>query len=66
MHVDAKVGLFEVVVLIDNGSTHNFVSTCMAELLRLPVIQTKAFIVRVANGSKLGCQGKFEKVPVIL
>jgi hypothetical protein len=66
MRVDAKVGFFDVVVLIDSGSTHNFMSTRMADLLRLPVVPTEAFTVRVANGARLQCQGKFEKVQVLL
>jgi len=66
MRVDAKMGLFEVVVLIDSGSTHNFMSTHMADLLRLPVIPTEAFTIRVANGARLQCQGKFKKVQVLL
>jgi len=53
MRVDAKVGFFDVVVLIDSGSTHNFMSTRMADLLRLPVVPTEAFTVRVANGARL-------------
>jgi hypothetical protein len=61
MHVDAKVGLFEIVVLIDSGSTHNFMSTRMADLLRLPVVPTEAFTVRVANGARLQCQGSSKK-----
>ena len=66
MRVDAKVGVFKAVVLIDSGSTHNFISTRMADRLRLPVVPTETFTVRVANGARLQCQGKFEKVPVLL
>jgi hypothetical protein len=40
MRVDAKVGFFDVMVLIDSGSTHNFMSTRMIDLLRLPVVPT--------------------------
>jgi len=66
MRVDAKVGVFNAVVLIDSGSTHNFVSTRMADRLRLPVVPTETFTVWVANGARLQCQGKFEKVQVLL
>ena len=66
MRVDAKVGVVNVVVLIDSGSTHNFISTRMADRLRLPVVPTETFTVRVANGTRLQCQGKFEKVQVLL
>nr|TKS18113.1 hypothetical protein D5086_0000005960 [Populus alba] len=66
MRVDAKVGFVNAVVLIDSGFTHNFISTRMADRLRLPVVPTETFTVRVANGARLQCQGKFEKVQVLL
>nr|TKS00092.1 hypothetical protein D5086_0000187020 [Populus alba] len=66
MRVDAKVGFVNAVVLIDSGSTHNFISTRMADRLRLPIVPTETFTIRVANGARLQCQGKFEKVQVLL
>lgn len=65
MHVKAKIGPYEIVVLIDSGSTHNFISTRLANLLQLPIKPTVEFSVRVANGEKLACQGKFEKVQIL-
>ncbi|XP_035544589.1 uncharacterized protein LOC118347983 [Juglans regia] len=61
MRIAAKIRNHEVIVLIDSGSTHNFISEHMANLLRLPVIPTESFTVRVANGEKLKCQGRFEE-----
>lgn len=52
----------EAVVLIDSGLTHNFISECLASMLRLLVVSAERFIVRVANGEKLTCQGCFDKV----
>lgn len=66
MRVTAKIGHHEVVVLIDSGSTHNFISEKVAYLLHLPVIPTESFTVRVANGNRLQCQGRYEQVHVIL
>ncbi|XP_035549720.1 uncharacterized protein LOC118349417 [Juglans regia] len=66
MRIAAKIRNHEVIVLIDSGSTHNFISEHMANLLRLPVIPTESFTVRVANGEKLKCQGRFEEVPINL
>ncbi|KAA8540776.1 hypothetical protein F0562_024305 [Nyssa sinensis] len=48
------------------GSTHNFISACVASLLQLPVIPTKTFTVRVANDERRYCQGRFEKEPTQL
>ena len=66
MRVTAQVETLEVVALIDSGSTHNFISDRVAQLLRLSVISTDPFPVRVANGEKINCQGRFEQVTVHL
>lgn len=62
----ARIGSYEIVVLIDSGSTHNFISTRLANLLQLPIEPTTTFSVRVANEEKLMCQGKFEKVQILI
>lgn len=66
MRVDATIKSQPVMVLIDSGSTHNFLSDKVAQSLRLPVVPTKPFSVHVANGERLRCQGQYEKVPVNL
>jgi hypothetical protein len=66
MRVTAKIGSHAIFTLINTGSTHNFISERMANLLRLPVVSTKAFTVRVANGENLKCQEKFNEVQVDL
>ena len=66
MRVAAKVGPVEVMVLVDSGSTHNFISTKMANMLQLPIIPTEPFTVRVANGEQFNCHGRFENVQVML
>ncbi|XP_058111277.1 uncharacterized protein LOC131254302 [Magnolia sinica] len=66
MRVAAKIGSHEIIVLVDSGSTHNFISERLANELRLPVVPTERFTVRVANGDKLKCQGRFEEVRVDL
>ena len=66
MRITAKIYAHDVIVLIDSGSTHNFISEHMANLLRLPVVPTQPFTVRVANGENLKCQGRFEEVQIDL
>ena len=66
MWVMVRIGPYEVVVLIDIGSTHNFISNKMATMLQLPVLPTEPFNVKVANGEPLKCQGIFENVPIML
>jgi hypothetical protein len=45
MRVAATIGSQHVMVLIDSGSTHNFLSEKIARLLRLLVVPTKPFVV---------------------
>jgi hypothetical protein len=66
MRVSAKVGHHELIVLIDSGSTHNFINERVAEILHLPVVPTEPFAVKVANGVPLRCQGRFDNVHVLL
>lgn len=66
MRVMAMIGPHEFSVLVDSGSTHNFISEKVTSLLRLPFIPSRAFTVRVANGSQLQCEGRFEHVYILL
>ncbi|KAJ9542329.1 hypothetical protein OSB04_028835 [Centaurea solstitialis] len=43
----------EVHVLIDNGSTHNFVQPSLVEKLKLPITPTKPFHVSIGSGALL-------------
>lgn len=43
MHVLAKIGSYEIMVLINNESTHNFISTRLANQLQLPIKATTTF-----------------------
>ncbi|XP_061960644.1 uncharacterized protein LOC133681574 [Populus nigra] len=64
IQVTARIGSNAIFTLIDSGSIHNFISERMTNLLCLPVVFTKAFIVRVANEKNLKCQEKFNEVQV--
>ena len=66
MWVVATIGSQHVIALIDSGSTHNFSSKKIARFLQFPVVPTKSFVVRVASGERLLCQGRFEKVQMNL
>lgn len=64
IRVTAKLGPYEIMVLIDSSSTHNFINSRMANMLRLLIIPTVGFSIRVANGETLLCTKKFEQVQV--
>jgi len=66
MRIMARIENQDLTVLIDSGSTHNFISERIANWLHLPVIPTQPFNVKVANGNPLKCQGRFENIHVLL
>lgn len=45
-------------VLIDNGSTHNFIKPALVEKLCLQITPTSSFGVYIGNGDSLVCQHK--------
>ena len=47
-----------VMVLIDGGSTHNFIDHAIVSKFGLPVIRDKKFEVMVANREKIECTGQ--------
>ncbi|GKA38844.1 ty3-gypsy retrotransposon protein, partial [Tanacetum coccineum] len=50
------IGTRDVHVLIDNGSTHNFVRPDVVEKMQLPVASTKAFKVYIGSDESLLCE----------
>ncbi|GJU22598.1 ty3-gypsy retrotransposon protein [Tanacetum coccineum] len=56
------IGSGEVHVLIDNGSTHNFVQPDIVERMCLPVQTTKAFKVYIGSGESLLCENMCSQV----
>ncbi len=57
MRVLGVLSKTNITILLDNGSTHNFIDPCVVSKLRLPVIKDNHFQVTVANGTKLNCDG---------
>lgn len=53
MRIKAVIGRKAVIILIDSGSTHNFVDHKVAQALQLPVTPVEEFTVKVANGERL-------------
>ena len=66
MQIAIRIDAHDVIILIDSGSTHNFISEHLTNLLRLPVMPTEIFTVWVANGKHVRCQERFEEVQVNL
>jgi hypothetical protein len=55
-----------VTVLIDGGSTHNFIQTRLAKFLGLPSNPANTLKVMVGNGSILNCHGLCASTPLTL
>jgi hypothetical protein len=64
MRVKAVIGRKTLMILIDSGSTHNFVDQKVAQSLQLAVTPGEDFMVKVANGERLRCNERYENVSI--
>ncbi|XP_062093432.1 uncharacterized protein LOC133799409 [Humulus lupulus] len=56
----------EVVVLIDSGATHNFITSELASKLALPISTTESYGVQMGTGQAIRGEGICRGVPLIL
>ncbi|XP_062088454.1 uncharacterized protein LOC133795014 [Humulus lupulus] len=56
----------EVVVLVDSGATHNFITTELAQKLALPLSTTDAYGVQLGSGQAVKGEGICRSVPLHL
>ena len=54
------------VILIDLGSTHNFIDATLVSHLHINVDTSQVLEVKVANGDLIKTQGVCEEVPILL
>ncbi|KAL4204104.1 hypothetical protein AMTRI_Chr01g108010 [Amborella trichopoda] len=66
MHVKGRICGVPVTVLVDSGSTHNFLSETLAKEMEIRPIMDSRFEVIVASGEKLPCPGKCSNVTLFL
>lgn len=64
MRLQAQITQHTVNVLVDTGSTHNFIHPNVAGQLKLAVTPIPPFIVRVASGDRLECKEMYKRVPL--
>lgn len=50
MKLKGKIKDKKVLVLIDSGASHNFISTDLVEALKIPIEKSSQFEVRVGDG----------------
>ncbi|WMV35101.1 hypothetical protein MTR67_028486 [Solanum verrucosum] len=53
-------------VMLDNGSTHNFIQTHVANFLHLTIETIPPFSVMVGSGQRLPCNGIVRQVPLMI
>lgn len=57
MRLAAYIAQLEVILLVDTGSTHNFIDARLAKKLKLPIVAADRLQVLTASGDKLFTQG---------
>nr|XP_023907237.1 uncharacterized protein LOC112018933 [Quercus suber] len=66
MRVNGKVNSVSLVILVDSGSTHNFIDAAVISVLHIHVDKSQILEVKVANGDVIKTQGLCKDVPVCL
>jgi len=66
LRVQGQLKQSPVVILIDSGSTHNFIQDRIAKQLDLPLHQSQAFQVLVGNGEELKCDSIFHEMDLLV
>ncbi|XP_035548740.1 uncharacterized protein LOC118349222 [Juglans regia] len=66
MRVMGRVNGQGIVILIDSGSTHNFLDSGVARRVKLPICADKKVKVRVANGDQVVSEGLGKNVKVLV
>ena len=66
MKVWGKINHQDMVILIDSGSTHNFLDEALWKLLKLPISTQYCFEVKMANGDVLKTKRACHEVQIRL
>lgn len=56
MRLMARIGTFEILLLVDSSFFHNFINTDIITKVGRHMITIEQYIVRVVSGEKLHCQ----------
>ena len=57
MRIKGRINGHWLIILINTGSTHNFIDAAMVSVLQLPLDSSITFEVKVANGASIRTQG---------
>jgi len=64
MKMEGMIGDLRVVILIDSGATHNFISTEIVERKKIRVAKTKEYLIKLGLGEKVNGMGVCQQVEV--
>lgn len=64
LRIQGVINNNSVQILIDSGSTHNFIQLKFIHILTQPVRASSIFQVLVGNGEVLQCTGLCKEVPI--
>ena len=64
MRVKGRVNSISLVILVDSGSTHNFIDAAVVSVLHVLVDELQILEVKVANGDIIKTQGLCKDVQV--
>ena len=62
LKIKGYIKYHQLVVLIDNDNTHNFINRSKEKFLRIFIHPTNKFQVLIANGGTMKCGGRCENV----
>ncbi|XP_041016309.1 uncharacterized protein LOC121258846 [Juglans microcarpa x Juglans regia] len=66
MRVVGRIGNQPVTILIDSGSTHNFLDPSILPKLSLHVLIDDKIKVKIANGDQVQSEGRLKSVPLVV
>ncbi|KAL5844476.1 hypothetical protein ACOSQ3_010530 [Xanthoceras sorbifolium] len=66
MRVIGKLGNKDITILIDGGSTHNFLDQSVVTRFGLPVERNQTFQVMVVNRERINCAGRCKGVALLI
>ena len=66
LKIEGYIKKRKVTVLIDCGSTHNFIHCKLAKALNCFIYPTLEFQVMIANGGTINCSGKCHKITLTM
>jgi hypothetical protein len=66
LKIEGYIKKKKVIVLIDFGSTHNFIHSKLAKALNCFIYLAPEFQVMIADGGTINCSGKCNKINITM